>query len=90
MEATRQTNHEQAPHPRVPTCPPRVAKYDYALPPRVPSKAPMDTSEWVLPPRTEIPQLDIRQPKGVQGTQHPCQSPRLAKKIEKLKLDLGT
>ncbi len=71
VEAARPINHEQAPHPRVPTCPPRVAKYDYALPPRVPSKAPMDTSEWVLSPRTEIPQLDIRQPKGVQGTKHP-------------------
>jgi hypothetical protein len=89
VEDARTTSHEQAPHPRVPTCPPRVAKYDYALSPRVPISAPMDTSEWVLSSRTEIPQRDIRQPKFVQGTQHPRRSPRLAEKIKKLRLDVG-
>ena len=80
VEAARPTSHEQASPPRVPTCPPRVARYDYALPPRVPTSTTMDTSEWVLPPRTEISQHDIRQPKNVQGTEQPRRSPRLAEK----------
>ena len=83
VEAARPTSHEQAP-------PPRVATHDYALPPRVPTSTSTDTSEWVLPPRTELLQPDIKQPKIVQGTQHPCRSPRLAEKIEKLRLDVET
>jgi hypothetical protein len=49
----------------------------------------MDTSEWVLPSRTETPQHDSRQPNVVQETQHLRQSPRLAEKIKKLRLDVG-
>ncbi len=88
VEATRPTSHEQASHPRVPTGPPRVVPHDYALPPRVPPKAPTDTSEWVLPSRTETPQHDSRQPDVVQETQRLRRSPRLAEKIEKLRLDV--
>jgi hypothetical protein len=49
----------------------------------------MDTSEWVLPSRTETPQHDSGQPNVVQETQHLRRSPRLAEKIEKLRLDVG-
>ena len=82
--ATRLDNIQQASSPRVPPNPPRVAKYDYALPPRVPTSTSMDTAEWVLPPRQEMSQRDT-----VQETQQPRRSPRLLEKMEKLRLDVG-
>ena len=82
---TRPACHEQAASPRVPTCPPKVTTYDYALPPRVPTSTSMDTSEWVLPPRQAMSQREM-----AQEAQQPRRSPRLLEKIEKLKIDVGS